>query len=155
MKFTRTHKLLAAALIAATLGSVAIAQPPDAGDCGEHHRHFDGKHLPPHLEALGLSDAQKAQIKALHEARHTQHEQTRNSDKTLHESLLALSPGATNYSQEVDRIATLMGQQHADRIRDMAALHAQVWAILTPTQQSQLAAMPKPDFGEMGHHHKH
>lgn len=149
------HRILAATLLAASLGGAAFAQPPEGPlggpGRGEHHR-FDADRLPPHLEALGLSDAQKAQIKALQQARRTQHEQTREADKALHESLFNLSPSAPNYTQEVDRIATLMGQKHADRIREGAAVRAQEWAILTPSQQSQLAAMPKPDFKKMRGH---
>ncbi len=149
--FTRT---LAAAAIVASLGGAAIAMPAEGGGRAEHSRHFNADRMPEHLEALGLSDAQKAQIKALHEASHARHGQDRAAGKALHESLFNLSPAAPNYTAEADRIATLLGQQHADRIRDRAALRAQQWAILTPSQQSQLAAMPKPDFSKMGHRGK-
>jgi len=148
--FIRT--LFAATLAAATFSGVAIAGHDGPGR-GEH-REFSADRLPKHLEALGLSDAQKAQFKAIRAASLAQHQQTREAGKALHESLFNLSPAAPNYTQEVDRIATLMGQAHADRIRERAALRAQEWAILTPSQQSQLAAMPKPDFKPMRGHDK-
>ena len=150
--FTRT--LFAATLAAATLGGVAIAQPPPPdGGPGRGERHqFDPERLPKHLEALGLSDAQKAQFKSLREAQHAERNKDRPANEALRDSLRGLSPSAANYTQEVNRIATLMGQEHADRIREGAALRAKEWAILTPSQQSQLAAMPKPDFKKMRGH---
>jgi Spy/CpxP family protein refolding chaperone len=143
----------AALLLIGGVSSLAFAEafdaPPPAGT--EHGPHEHG--LPPHLAALNLSDAQKARIKALHESQKAQHEQQRDADKALGESLRTLSPSAPNYTQEVDRIATQMGQAHAQRIRDMAAVRAQEWAILTPSQQSQLAAMPPPEHGRWHHDH--
>ena len=145
MNFNLTRRAFAAALIAASLSSAVIAQPAEAPERPAHGKHFKGNGLPKHLEALGLSDSQKAQIKALHQASFAGKQQTREADRALQESLRALSPSVPNYSAEVDRIATLMGQRHAERIRDRAEMRAKQWAILTPSQQSQLAAMPKPE----------
>lgn len=144
---TFTKTLFAATLAAATFSGTAIAGPDGPGR-GEQ-REFNPDRLPKHLEALGLSDAQKAQIKALRAASHARHRQDLADRKALHESLRNLSPAAPNYSAEVDRIAALLGQEHATLIRAKGALRAQEWAILTPSQQSQLAAMPKPDFKKM------
>lgn len=148
--FTRT--LFAVTLAAAAFSGIAIAGHDGHGR-GEH-REFNADRMPKHLEALGLSDAQKAQIKALHQAKQAERQKDRAASKALHDSLRDLSPAAPNYTQEVNRIADLMGQQHADRIRGRAAMRAQQWAILTPSQQSQLAAMPKPDFKKMRGHHQ-
>ena len=144
---TFTKTLFAATLAAAAFSGAAIAGHDGPGR-GEH-REFNPDRIPKHLEALGLSDAQKAQFKSIREASHAKRQQNRSEGQALHESLRTLSPAAPNYTQEVNRIATLMGQEHADRIRDRAAIRAQEWAILTPSQQSQLAAMPKPDFKKM------
>ena len=144
---TLTKTLFAATLAAASFSGLAIAGHDGPGR-GEQ-REFNPDRLPKHLEALGLNDTQKAQFKAIRVAKHAERQNDRAAGKALHESLRDLSPAAPNYTQEVDRIATLMGQEHADRIRDMAAVRAQEWAILTPSQQSQLAAMPKPDFKKM------
>ena len=149
---TFTKTLFAATLAAAAFSGVAIAGH-DGSARGEH-REFNPDHLPKQLEALGLSDTQKAQFKAIREARHAERQKDRTAGKALHESLRDLSPAAPNYTQEVNRIATLMGQEHAERIRERAATRAQEWAILTPSQQSQLAAMPKPDFKKMRGNHK-
>lgn len=145
MNFNLSRRALAAAFVAASLSGAAIAQPAVAPERPAHGKHFRGDGLPKHLEALGLSDSQKAQIKALHQAGFANKQQTREADRALHESLRALSPAAPNYRAETDRIATLMGQRHADRIRDRAEMRAKQWAILTPSQQSQLAAMPQPE----------
>lgn len=144
---TFAKTFFAATLAAASFSSLAIAGHDGPGR-GEH-REFNPDRLPKPLEALGLSDTQKAQFKAIREANFAKRQQSRSEGKALHESLRDLSPAAANYTQEVNRIATLMGQEHADRIRERAAIRAQEWAILTPSQQSQLAAMPKPDFKKM------
>lgn len=141
-----TPAALGLALVAGALSLSATAQPPPPEGDGPRAHHFDPDRLPPHLAALNLSDAQKAQIKALLSSKQAEREKDRTTDQALHESLRALSPASPSYTQEVDRIATQMGQQHADRIRERAAFRAQEWAILTPSQQSQLAAMPKPEF---------
>ena len=129
--------------MALAIGSSAALAGPSGRDGPREHR-FDADHLPPHLAALGLSESQKTQIRALKSARHAEREKNRAAAEALHEQMNNLSPAAPNYLQEVDRIATLMGQEHADRVRDRAAMKSQVWAILTPSQQAQLAASPKP-----------
>lgn len=145
MKLKLTRHALAAALITFSLSGAALAQPETTADAPVHGQHHRGDRLPEQFEALGLSDSQKAQIKLLHEARWAQKKQTRAADKALYESLRSLSPAAPNYTAEADRIATLMGQRHAEKIRERAELRAQQWAILTPSQQAQLAAMPAPE----------
>lgn len=145
------HRVAAAVLVASLSGYTvahAAEAPPDAAEAPQHERG-----LPPHLAALNLSDAQKDKIRSLHQAGHQQHEQQRDDGRALHEKLHALNPGAANYTQEVDRIATQMGQEQAQRIREMAAMRAQVWAILTPQQQVQLAAMPAEERGAHRHGH--
>lgn len=141
MKLNISTALLAATLLAGGIGT-AVAEPPPP----EHGPRVERNGLPPQFESLGLSDAQKAKIKALHEAQRADRKEDRAALKALHDSLRDLSPAAPNYTQEVDRIATALGQEQAQRIRERAALRQQVWAVLTPTQQAQLAAMPKPEF---------
>lgn len=139
-------------LFAATLALTAMSGTAMAGKDGPgrgEHREFNPDRIPKHLEALGLSETQKAQFKAIRVAKHAERQGDYAASKALKQSLRDLSPAAPNYTQEVNRIATLMGQEHADRIRDMAAVRAQEWAILTPSQQSQLAATPKPEFKKM------
>lgn len=143
------HRVAAAVLVASFSGYTvahAVEPSPDAAVAPQHERG-----LPPRLAALNLSEAQKDKIKALHQSGHQQHEQQRDAGRALHEKLQALSPGAANYTQEVDRIATQLGQEQAQRIREMAAMRAQVWAILTPQQQAQLAAMPTEEWAERRH----
>ena len=158
MNFSPVFKrqTLAVALLALGMGAAQAASdtPPDGEERPHHGHFFGGDRLPPHLQALDLSDSQKAQIKALHEASRPAHEQTREANRALRDSLRELSPSAANYTQEVDRIAALLGQAAADRIREGAAMRAHVWAILTPSQQSQLAAMPKPERRKMRRHDK-
>jgi len=133
--------LLGLLLVLGSATALAGAPPFE----GSHHERFEAGHLPRHLEALGLSDAQKAKIKSLHQGRRETMKAQREQGRTLHESLRDLSPAAPNYTREVDRLATLIGQEHAARIRERAAMKAEVWTVLTPSQQAQLAAMPRPE----------
>lgn len=145
MNLKLTRHALAAALITVSLSGAALAQPAVTTEAPAHGKYHQGDRLPEPFEALGLSDSQKARIKALHEARWAQKKQSRAADKALYESLRSLSPAAPNYTAEADRIATLLGQRHAEKIRERAELRAQQWAILTPSQQAQLAAIPAPE----------
>lgn len=140
-----------ALLLTTSLATTAAAQPPpDAPTAPSHHE----RGLPPPLAALNLTDAQKDRIKSLHESQKAAHEQQHATERSLHEGLRTLTPAAPDYAQQVERIATQLGQAHAQHIRDMAQERAQVWAILTPAQQAQLAAMPPPQPGQW-HHHPH
>lgn len=146
---------LAIALLALGLSSISTVQAYGVASAPQAEQGGNADHLPPRFAALGLSDAQKDKIKTMHESRHAEHKAKHQAARALHESLYNLSPGAANYTQEVDRIATQMGQAHANEIRENAAFRAQEWAVLTPTQQSQLAAMPKPEFDKMHDRHEH
>ena len=147
------HRLLAISLLSLGLGS-AYAQAPDRGESAPHERHFDADHLPPQLAALDLSAAQKAQIKMLHESKKSEHQARHEAHRKLRAALRDLSPSNPSYTSEVDRIAQEMGAQKAQQVRDMAAMRASVWAILTPSQQSQLAAMPRPEPRKAGQHQR-
>lgn len=154
MSLKHIPRIFAALLVTASASTLAIAQPPTATGDEPHGRQMHGEHMRSQFAALGLSDAQKEQLKALRAGTRDQNKQARAAELSLRESLHALSPSQPNYTQEVDRIATLLGQAQADRIRAMSAQRAKVWAMLTPSQQAQWAAMPKPDFKKMRRDHR-
>ena len=81
------------------------------------------------LQGLNLTDAQKAQIKSIHETNRPD-EATMQQMKTLMEA----KRGGTITPEQTEQLKTLRTQQ-----RDkMESVHQQVLAILTPEQRQQL-----------------
>jgi Spy/CpxP family protein refolding chaperone len=134
-----------ALLTAGAVFSLANAQTttptpaaPAAGPHGWHHH----RHGPGFLYSkLGLSDAQKAAIKTIMQTNGPQM-------KSLHEQMYANSlklrqtqPNDPNYSNVVSQVTSANAPLH----QQMDALHAtirqEIFAKLTPTQQTQLQAL--------------
>ncbi|MEP6884334.1 MAG: Spy/CpxP family protein refolding chaperone [Gammaproteobacteria bacterium] len=134
-----------AALLAASSMSMATAAdvsasppPPDApGPHGWHH-HRGAGHL---LGKLGLSDAQKVQIKDIMTASRPQmqslHEQMRANSLKLQQT----SPTDPNYSSIVSQVSQMHGSLVAQGMTQRAEVRAQVFKVLTPAQQTQLTAL--------------
>ncbi len=112
--------------------------PPDGpGGHGWHHRGGPW-HL---LSKLGLSDAQKQQIKGIMTAAHPQmqslHEQMRANALKLEET----SPTDPNYGSIASQVSQTHGSLVAQGMTQRAELRAQVFKVLTPAQQTQLTAL--------------
>jgi protein CpxP len=139
---TATLLTAAAVLTAATSMSIATAAdeattPPPPAPHGWHHPagpwHLLGK--------LGLSAAQKQQVKDIMTAAHPQmqslHQQMRANSLKLKQTL----PTDPNYAS----IASLVSQTHGSLSEQMmnqqADVRAQVFKVLTPAQQTQLTAL--------------
>jgi Spy/CpxP family protein refolding chaperone len=134
-----------ALLTAGTVFSLANAQTttppttaPAGGPHGWHHHHHGMGFL---YSKLGLSDAQKAAIKTIMQTNGPQM-------KSLHEQMYANSlklrqtqPNDPNYSNVVSQVTSANAPLH----QQMDALHAtirqEIFAKLTPTQQTQLQAL--------------
>lgn len=135
MKSNRTWlagMLAAAALMA---GSVAHSAPPEGH--GGHHR--DGmQHL---LAQLNLSTEQHASI-------HTILAGAGPQMKSLHEEMRAnrlklrqTQPNDPNYPSVVAQVTQANGSLHSQMIMQKESVRAQVFNVLTPAQQTQLAAL--------------
>lgn len=86
-------------------------------------------------QELELTTEQKEQFKAIHQ----QIDQTRKSGgghKVMHE-LMALDPSASEYTEEVEKIATQKAENTRLRIMEMAQIRAQIHEILTPEQREK------------------
>jgi protein CpxP len=113
------------------------APGPHGGPHGWHHRGG-----PWHLLAkLGLSDAQKQQIKEIMTAAHPQM-------KSLHDQMHANSlklqqtaPTDPNYSSIASQVSQTHGSLAAQAMTQKAEVRAQVFKVLTPAQQTQLSAL--------------
>ena len=124
--------------IAAAADVSATTAPPGApGPRGWHH-HGGPWHL---LEKLGLSEAQKQQIKGIMTAAHPQmqslHEQMRANSLKLQQTL----PTDPNYSSVAAQVSQTYGSLAAQGMTQRAEVRAQVFKVLTPAQQTQLTAL--------------
>lgn len=136
-----TGALLAAVSSTSIAGAadVATTTPPPGGP-GAHgwHHHGGPGHL---LSKLGLSDAQKQQIKGIFTAAHPQmqslHEQIRANSLKLQQT----SPTDPNYSSIASQVSQTHGSLVAQGMTQRAELRAQVFKVLTPAQQTQLTAL--------------
>jgi len=136
--------LLAAGALAAAATSISIAiaaddetaaTPPPGGPHGWHHG-------PGHLLAqLNLTDDQKAQIKTIMTSAGPQM-------KTLHQQMQANSlklrqtqPNDPNYANVVAEVSQSNASLHSQMTTQQAEVRSSVFKILTPAQQTQLAAL--------------
>lgn len=128
---------LAAAGVSAAGAADSAAPPPPPGAQGWHH-HRGPWHM---LGKLGLSDAQKQQIKAIMAAARPQmrslHEQMRSNTLKLRQT----QPSDPNYASIVSEVSQMHGSLSAQSMTQRAQLRAQIFKVLTPAQQTQLAAL--------------
>jgi periplasmic protein CpxP/Spy len=135
---------------ASAAADATTAQPPAPGPHGWHH-HGGEWHL---LGKLGLNAAQKQQIKEIMTA-------ARPQMQTLHEQMRANSvklrqtpPSDPNYAGVVSQASQTEGSLAAQMMTQRADLRAQVFKVLTPAQQGQLATLEAQMQTQM-QSHKH
>jgi Spy/CpxP family protein refolding chaperone len=140
---TATLLAAGAVLTAATGMSIAGAAevaaapqtPPPAGTHGWHHGPW---HL---LGKLDLSAAQKQQIKDIMTAAHPQlqslHEQMHANSLKLQQT----KPTDPNYASIAAAVSQTHGSLSAQMMTQHSEIRAQVFKVLTPAQQTQLAAL--------------
>lgn len=138
--------LLAAGAVSAAAGmsmaSVAdettTTQPLAPPGTHEAHQHGGPWHL---LGKLGLNAAQKQQIKEIISAARPQrqrlHEQMRANSLKLRQA----QPTDPNYASVVSQVSQTEGSLAAQMVTQRAEVRAQVFKVLTPAQQGQLAAL--------------
>jgi protein CpxP len=134
--------LAAGALLTAGAGiSIATAADdaaPAASPPGPHGWHQHGG--PMHLYAkLGLSDAQKAQIKTIMQAAGPQmktiHQQMHDNELKLHQ----VQPTDPNYDAVVSEVSQANGTLHGQMSVQMAGVRKEIFTkVLTASQQTQL-----------------
>jgi protein CpxP len=140
---TATLLAAGAVLTAATGMSIAGAAeeaaapqtPPPAGTHGWHHGPW---HL---LGKLDLSAAQKQQIKDIMT---TAHPQLQSLHEQMHANSLKLQqtkPTDPNYASIAAAVSQTHGSLSAQMMTQHSEIRAQVFKVLTPAQQTQLAAL--------------
>lgn len=138
--------LTAGAVVTAAAGmSVASAQttaaqppPPPGSHHGGWHHHRGAWHL---LGKLGLSEAQKAQIKTIMTAARPE---MQSLHEQMHANMLKLQqtqPTDANYTTIASQVSQTHGSLSAQMMTQHANVRAQVFKVLTPAQQTQLATL--------------
>ena len=131
--------------IAIAADEAASAQPAPGAHAWHHH------HGPWHLlSKLNLSDAQKQQIKDLFTAEKPQmqslHEQMHANSLKLEQT----KPTDPNYANVTAQVSQTHGTLSSQMMTQHAEMRAQIFKILTPAQQTQLATLE----AQMQTHHR-
>ena len=141
-----TATLAAGALLTAATGlsfasaadEATATQPPPPPGAREWHHHGGPWHL---LGKLGLNAAQKQQIKEIMTAAHPQ---MQSLHEQMHANMLKLretKPTDPNYASIVSQASQTHGSLSAQMLTQHAEVRAQVFKVLTPAQQTQLATL--------------
>ncbi len=115
----------------------AAAATPPPGPHGWHH-HGGPWHL---LGKLGLSAAQQQSIKDIMTASRPPMPRLREPIHANSLKLRQTQPTDPNYSSIVAQASQTHGSLSAQMVSQMAEVRAQVFKVLTPAQQTQLAAL--------------
>jgi periplasmic protein CpxP/Spy len=145
-----TATLLAAGALVAAASSVSVASaaddtttpppPPPGAHGGPHgwHHHGGPWHL---LSKLNLTADQKAQVKTIMTAARPQME---SLHQQMHANMLKLqqtAPTDPNYTTITSQVSQTHGSLQAQMLTQHAEIRAQVFKVLTPAQQTQLATL--------------
>lgn len=119
------------------LGSYGVAaQTGPHGGWGHH----GGGHGMMAYNQLGLSDAQKASIKKIMQTNFAQTQTQFQALRQQRQAFEALTPTSPGYQAAATRLAQAEAAAAQARVLRQADIRAQVYAVLTPAQQAQLAA---------------
>src|SRR3984957_1109788 len=111
---------------------------PSGGHHGWHHHHRGPWHL---LSKLGLSDAQKTQIKSIMTAAKPEMQSLHQQMRTNMQRLEQTQPSDANYSTIASQVSQTHGSLSAQMMTQRANVRAQIFKVLTPAQQTQLATL--------------
>lgn len=133
----KNFKLALALASAMALAPFAIAAAQDGGPHGGGHGHHGFEML----SKLNLSDAQKASVKQIMQTAFAQNKPQRQALRQQREAFEAMAPNSSGYQAAAASLAQAEGAAAVARTQQRAAVRAQVYAVLTPAQQSQLASI--------------
>ncbi len=134
-----------AALGTAFAQDTTTGAAPTAPDGHEwHHGHGGawGHGGPWHLYSkLGLTAEQKSSMKAIFAAAKPQMRSLHEEMRTNQQKLAQVTPDDANYSTVVAEVAQTNATLASQRTSQEAQLRAQMYALLTPAQKTQLASL--------------
>jgi Spy/CpxP family protein refolding chaperone len=142
-------RLLSAGLFVALAGTAMLsaeASPMDGGG----HRHgsgmmggpmMGGKHSARMLDAVGATAEQKAQIKQIMDAAHTELKAQRDAGRGLHDQMRQLFTQPTVDARAVETLRQQMLAQHDQASKRMMQAMLDGSRVLTPEQRAKMADM--------------
>ena len=131
--------LLVPAILAAAIGCAPLALAQQAGPAWHGHH---GMAMAGHMyDKLGLSDAQRTQIKQLTQQGFAQAKQEMQSLRQARQAYESATPGTAAYQTAASNLAEAESDAARTRVTTEANLRAQIYQVLTPTQRTQLADM--------------
>jgi Spy/CpxP family protein refolding chaperone len=150
------HRIaIVAAALALTLGGLPVVAQQGRGGRGGPGGPGGPMGVFPGLGQVGLSDAQREQIRSIIEQeRQTTAggpgEKVRQAEQALHAALLADAPD----QQAIEAAKGAAKAAHAAELDARVELMAKIAGVLTPAQRQQLATLPPPAGGRRGGHPK-
>jgi periplasmic protein CpxP/Spy len=138
--------LLAAGALVTTAAGISIATAADEattapaaapGPHGWHHHHGAG-HL---YSQLNLSAEQQASIKTIMANAGPQLKSIHQEMRANSLKLSQTQPTDANYATVVSQVTQANGSLHSQMITQREAVRAQIFKVLTPAQQTQLATL--------------
>ena len=139
--------LLAAGALATTAAGISIATAADEattaapaapGPHGWHHHHHGAGRL---LSKLNLSPEQQASIKTIMANAGPQMKSIHQEMRANSLKLSQTQPTDANYPSVVAQVTQANGSLHSQMLTQREAVRAQIFKVLTPAQQTQLAAL--------------
>jgi Spy/CpxP family protein refolding chaperone len=139
--------LLAGGALATTAAGISIATAADEattaapaapGPHGWHHHHHGAFRL---LSKLNLSAEQQASIKTIMANAGPQMKSIHQEMRANSLKLSQTQPTDANYAGVVAQVTQANGSLHSQMITQREAVRAQIFKVLTPAQQTQLAAL--------------
>ncbi|WP_267220646.1 Spy/CpxP family protein refolding chaperone [Dyella silvae] len=124
---------------AVALAPFAIASAQDGGWQGHGHGHGGAAFAM--YSKLNLTDAQKANIKQIMQNAFAQTKTQRQNLRQQREAFEQMAPNASGYQAAASALAQAEGAAAQARVQQRAAIRAQIYTLLTPAQQSQLASL--------------
>ncbi|TAM93940.1 MAG: hypothetical protein EPN40_12615 [Rhodanobacteraceae bacterium] len=130
---------LVSAILTATIGCAPLAPAQQAGPAWQgHHGMAMGARI---YDKLALSDAQRAQIKQLTQQGFAQAKQEMPSLRQARHAYESATPDTAAYQAAASNLADAESEAARTRATTEANLRAQIYQVLTPAQQTQLADM--------------
>ena len=135
----KTYLLFSAAALVTALGCapLALAQQADHAWHG-HHGMAMGGHM---FDQLGLSDAQRAQIKQLTRQAFAQAKPQMQALRQARQAFESAAPGTAGYQTAASNLAEAEADAARTRATNRANLRAQIYQVLTPAQRTQFASL--------------
>lgn len=137
--------LIAASIVAAVAGgTIALAQAPPPGGPGVHGPGRGGRGGPGAdfgLRGVDLTDAQRDQVRAIHESHRSEFDAARTKLREAHRAFAEATGAATIDEAAIRARSAEVAAAMADEAILRAKVRAEVFAILTPEQQQKANEM--------------